>query len=97
MVTKTHSLNLESGGQPWYVVGFCLVPDNASTIKFIVVDISQRPCRAELLVDGDFNGNLAAPEGNVRDKEIDVALATVVLEDMSAHLLSFSKPWLRDG
>ena len=57
----------------------------------------QRPCRAELLVDGDFNGNLAAPEGNVRDKEIDVALATVVLEDMSAHLLSFSKPWLREG
>ena len=49
------------------------------------------------MVVGDFNTNLAAPEGQVRDKEIAAAMDAVGLEDLSGHLLPRNKPWFRDS
>ena len=42
-------------------MGCYIAPDNASTIEAFVADIGQCPHRADLLVDGDFNANLAVP------------------------------------
>ena len=58
--------------------------------------IVQRLHGAELLVAGNFNVDLAAPEENMRDEEIYVALAAAGMEYTSAHFLPQSKPWLRD-
>ena len=74
-----------------------MAPYSASTIESIVAAIIQRPYRADLLVAGNFNANLAVVEGHAWDKSIAAALSTTVLEDMSAHLLPQRKPWLRDG
>ena len=61
---------LASGGKWWYVVGGYLALDDYFTIEDVVAAIIQRPRRAALMVAGDFNSNLAAPEGNSRDEEI---------------------------
>ena len=42
--------------------------------------ISQRPGGSDLLVDGDFNLNLAEPERNAQDEDIAAALAADVLD-----------------
>ena len=46
---------------------------------------------------GNFNTDLAAPEGRERDEGIAAALAEEGLEDMSGHFLPRHKPWLKDG
>ena len=46
------------------------------------------------MVTGDFNVNLADLEGDRRGEDIAAAMATEVLEDMSAH---FQRSWCRDG
>ena len=43
--------------------GCYLSPDNAVTIKTDVAVIVQRPRGVALLMAGDFNTNLSAPEG----------------------------------
>ena len=72
-------------------------PLSAGIIEAIIVTIRQRPRGEELLVARNFNADLAVPEGNARDKEIDAALAAAGLEDMSANFLPRRKLWLRDG
>ena len=84
------------GGKWWYVAGYYIAPDNVLTTEAVVAAIIQQPCEADLLVDGDFNADLAATEGNACDKDITAALATVILEDMSAHFLPRKKPCFRD-
>ena len=74
--------------------GCYMDPDNASTIDTVVASISQRPREADLMVARNANDDLAAPEGNTRDKWI-AALATTDLEDMSADFLPWHKLWLR--
>ena len=59
--------------------------------------IRQRPRGAALLVAGESNADLAAPEGNVRDEDITAALSTTGLEDISRHFIPQLKPWLRYG
>ena len=56
------SFQLASGGQTWFMVGCYLYPDNKYTIEGAVSAISQRPWGATLLVVGNFNTDLAAPE-----------------------------------
>ena len=58
--------------------------------------IGHQPCTEEMLLTGDFNANLAALEGNTHDEEISVELATVGLQDMITHFLTWRKMWLRD-
>ena len=45
----------------------------------------------------NFNANLAAPEGQVRDEEIAASMFMSGIEDMSGHFLPRRKPWLRNG
>ena len=61
--TKFVSFHMASGGQRWHIVGCYLSPDNASTIEDVVEAIRQHPWGAVMLVDGNFNTDLAAPEG----------------------------------
>ena len=87
------SFQLASGVQWWYIMGCYLVPDDASTIEGVVTSIRQQPLGAELLVTGDFNYDLVAPQGHAQDEEIEADLYMVGMDEMSAHLLS----WHKDG
>ena len=65
---KPHRANvvrfqLTWGDRLWYIVGCYLAPKNSLTIEYVVAAIGKRPQGAALLVVGDFNTNLAAPEG----------------------------------
>ena len=77
-------------------MGCYISPYNASTIEDIIASIRRRPQGAELLVAGNFNADLASPEGIACAEEIDTALAAAGLEDMSANLYLMHKPWTRD-
>ena len=68
------SFLLASGGWQWFIVGWYLDPDDASTIEEVIADIIQHPRGPALLTVGDFNTNLAAPEGLAQDKEIAAAI-----------------------
>ena len=46
---------------------------------------------------GNFNTNLAAPEGREGDKGIAEALSEEGLEDISSHFLPRKKIWFKDG
>ena len=57
---------LATGARRWYIVGCYLAPDNTSMMERVVEALRSRPRGAELLVAGDFNMNLATPEGDRR-------------------------------
>ena len=46
---------------------------------------------------GNFNTNMAAPEGHERYRGIAAALEEEGLEDMSGHFLPRHNPWLKYG
>ena len=60
---------LASGSQWWYIVGYYLAPDDASTIEDVVAAVSKQPRGVALLVAGNFNTDLAAPEGHVQGEK----------------------------
>ena len=78
---------LATGARRWYIVGCCLAPDNTSTMERVVEALQSRPRGAELLVAGDFNINLATPEGGRRAEDIATMIATEGLKDMAKHFL----------
>ena len=90
-------LQLVMGARRWYIMGCYLAPDDTLTIERVVEALKERPKGAELMVAGDMNANLANPEGDQRGEDIAAALATEVLEDMSAHFLPRWRPWCRYG
>ena len=47
-------------------MGCYLAPDDTLTIESVVAALKERPVGAKLLVAGDFNANLAEPEGDRR-------------------------------
>ena len=53
----------------------------------MVEAIRRKPQGAELLVAGDFNVDIVAPEGDRRAEDIATELATAGLEDMARHFL----------
>ena len=55
-----------------------------------------KPRGAELLVAGDFNVDITAPEGDWRAEAIATELATAGLEDMTRHFLLQAKRWCWD-
>ena len=57
-------------------MGCYLSPDNTSTIESVVAALKERPMGNGLLVAGDFNANLADPEGDWRGEDIAAAMAT---------------------
>ena len=64
------SFQIATGVRRWYIVGFYLAPDDTLTIERVVEALRVRPKGAELLVVGDLNANLAAPEGDRRAEDI---------------------------
>ena len=53
------------------------------------------PPGAELMVAGDFNGDIMAPEGNRRAENIATDLATAGVEDMAQHFMPQRRRWNR--
>ena len=72
----------------WYIWGCYLAPDEAP---------GKHPRGTALLLIGDFNTDLVAPEVQDQDEVIVAALADECLEYMSGHFLPWHKPWLKDG
>ena len=71
------------GRQWWNSVWWYIAPNDASTIEDIIVSIRRRTQVTKLLVAGDFNLDLAEPEGTMRAEEITASLVDSGLEDMS--------------
>ena len=61
----------------------------------MVKAIRRRPPGAELLVAGDLNADILAPEGR-RAESIATDLATEGLEDMAQHFMPRGRQWCRD-
>ena len=68
-----------------------------ATIERVIAAIIQHPHRDVLLVDGYFHADLAALEGNRHGEDIVAEIATVRLEEMTAHFLPCEKSWERYG
>ena len=66
------------------------------TIERVVEALRERPKRAELLVAGDLNINLASPEADWREEDIATTIAKEGLEDMAPHFLPRKRRWFRD-
>ena len=73
--TNVLSFQLASGGLQWFIVGWYIASDCANTIKRVIATISQHPRWAALQVAGDFNTDLATPEGSNCGEEIAAAIA----------------------
>ena len=78
-------------------MGCYFAPNDTSAIESFVAALKERPRGAELLVVGDFNVNLADPEGYQRVEYIAAAMATEGLEYMLTHFLLRRSSWFRDG
>ena len=69
-----------TGETRWYIVGAYIAPADEGTMEMVVKAIRRRPPGAELLVAGDLNADILAPEGR-RAESIATDLATEGLED----------------
>ena len=87
---------LATGDLRWYIVGVYLSPNDTATMERVIEAIRSQPRGAELLVAGDFNVNLATPEGDRRAEDIATTLATEGLEDMAKHFLPRESRWCWD-
>ena len=85
-----------TGGWRWYIVGVYLAPEDTTTMERVSKAIRIKPRGAELLVAGDFNVDLASPEGDWRAEDIATSLATEGLEDMARYFLPRENRWCRD-
>ena len=77
-------------------MGVYLSPDDTETMERVAEAIRSRPRRAELMVAGDFNTDMATPEGYRRAEAIATSLATEGLEDMARHFLPRERRWCWD-
>ena len=84
---------LETGEQRCYIIVCYLTSDDTLTIESVVAALKEFPRGVELLMEGDLRINLEDPEGDRREEEIETALMTAGLEDMSAHFLTRRCPW----
>ena len=87
---------LATGARRWFIVVCYLAPDKTSTIERVVEALRDRPNGVELLVAGDLNINLAAPEGDKKEEDITITIPTEGLEDMAPHFLLQNLLWCRD-
>ena len=87
---------LATGARRWYIVGGYLALDYTSTIERVVEALKERPKGEELMVVGDLNINLAAPEGDQREEDTAATIAAGGLEDMAQHFLPRQRQWCQD-
>ena len=85
--------HLTTGDRRWYIVGCYLSPFDNTTIRYVEAAMVDRPRGAELIFAGDLNVDLERTSGQGLDEEIAVAVATVGLEDISAHFLPRGRVW----
>ena len=64
-------------------------------MEMVVKAIGRKPPGAELMVAGDFNVEILAPEGR-RAKNIATDLATAGVEDMAQNFIPRGRQWCRD-
>ena len=77
-------------------MGVYITPEDTTTMDRVVEAIQRKPQGAELLVVGDFNVNITAPEGDWRAEDIATKIATAGREDMARHFLPREKRWCQD-
>ena len=77
-------------------MGVYLAPEDTAAMERVIEAIRSQPRGSELLVEGDFNVNLATPEGDRRAEDIATTLATEGLEDMAKHFLPRESRWCQD-
>ena len=94
--TNVIGFHLVTEARRWYIVGVYLAPENTETMERVSKAIRCRPRRAELLVAGDFNADLATQEGDRRAEASATSLATEGLEDMARNFLPRDRRWCRD-
>ena len=70
----------------WHIVGAYVAPEDKVTMEMVVKAIRRRPPGAEVMVAGDFNVDILAPEGR-RAENIATDLATAGVEDMAQHFM----------
>ena len=75
-----------TGERRWYIVGAYVAPEDEVTMEMVIVAIGQKPPGVELMVAGDFNVDILAPEGR-RAENIATDLATAGVEDMAQHFM----------
>ena len=95
-VPNVIGFQLTTGARRWYIVGVYLAPEDTTTMERVSEAIWSKPRGAELLVTGNFNVDLAAPEGGWRAENIATALATEGLEDLERHFLPRENRWCWD-
>ena len=87
---------VETGERRWHIVGAYVAPEDEVTMETVVAAIGRKPPGVELMVAGDFNVDIMAPEGNRRAENIATDLATVGVEDMAQHFMPQRRRWNRD-
>ena len=55
-----------TGERRWHVVGAYIAPEDEVTMETVINAIGRKPPGAELMVAGDFNVDILAPEGRGR-------------------------------
>ena len=85
-----------TGERRWYIVGAYVAPEDEVTMETVVAAIGRKPRGAEMMVAGDFNVDITAPEGNRRTENIATDLAMAGLEDMAQHFMPRRRQWNRD-
>ena len=83
------------GERRWHVVGAYIAPEDKVTMEVVIHAIRRKPPGAELMVAGDFNVDILAPEGR-RAENIATDLATAGVEDMAQHFMPRGRRWCRD-
>ena len=84
-----------TGERRWYIVGAYVSPEDEEAMETVVAAIGMKPQGAELMVAGDFNADIMAPEGNRRAENIATDFATAGLEDMAQHFMPRRRQWWR--
>ena len=84
-----------TGAKRWHIVGVYIAPEDEVTMETVVKAIGRKLPGAELMVAGDFNVDILAPEGR-RAENIATELATEGLEDMAQHFMPRGRRWCQD-
>ena len=79
----------------WNIVGAYVAPEDKVTMETVIAAIGRKPPGVDLMVAGDFNVDILAPEGR-RAENIATDLATAGVEDMAQHFMPRRRRWSRD-
>ena len=61
--TNVMGFQVATGERRWYIIGAYIAPEDDETMERVVAAIGKKPRGGELMVTGDSNANIKAPEG----------------------------------